>query len=890
MSKISGVDASNRSCSLSSDCEVNEVCGKRRGMMTGRCHARSRSLQDAWALAAVEVEEPKCAVEKNGVTFHPQDIKALVTQLYFQSERINIAMFGRQPREISRFGADYSIHCDRTYSITYEPWYCRNINGREFFTTLTHVVGKLRQPLLIRFDGSAGYFPIIGYRVQEMTTSANISIDSITRATVYTIRLELDWMLSVLDNAEDVKTMRSTVSFFYTNEMTDVKFKGVGNETMTRSLLPVSLEIPVPSILQEDESTKLTIQNVMGLVSASVDCPNPANPRTPRACNAMPYNLELRRLREQVERCEAATQFSFSGSQQPVLSRLCVNADCREVLDALRRIEYRGCVLPNGLDIIRLLDGFYSVCVGIAYARPLDVTTSAPSPSPTGATEAPEIRKTRVPRVRTSSPSWVPPEAKLLDGSSDQSKVVVSHSTTLFDIIDINSTNSAPNPSPSLQQVLNDRSPANVQHSSDRPTQQPTQQPAENMEGGGPTEMRPPIGAVVVSDSNTTLREHLNPPVDVLAASPSTEPTPPVAISRGGRGSLPSFLIQLGVVGAFILLGEIVILSFRWRQSKRARKKRHPERVLAPPGLSLWVQHSLVDRYIPPATITDVRLLDRGSSGVVYLVRLNDRQLAASKRLATHRVNDSTAQQQLIDEIKLNASLQHPNIVALIGASWTTRANLQAVFEYLSGGDLLSYLESNRTPERMVWTRAKLQLAMDVAYALAYIHSLLPSPVVHRDLKSRNILLSRTSSTSEITAKLCDFGAARSQSSGDAQAAVADVGTSRWLAPEVILGGRSHDGASDVYSFGVVLTELDTHQVPFSDVQGPEATQLPDATVLWMVAHERLQPSISASCPEPLAALARECMSYEPHERPTASQVCTRLQAIQMEVSKQIRE
>ncbi|GLD99035.1 hypothetical protein PINS_up007753 [Pythium insidiosum] len=291
-----------------------------------------------------------------------------------------------------------------------------------------------------------------------------------------------------------------------------------------------------------------------------------------------------------------------------------------------------------------------------------------------------------------------------------------------------------------------------------------------------------------------------------------------------------------------------------------------------------------MDRYIPPATITDLRLLDRGSSGVVYLVRLNDRQLAASKRLATHHVNDPAAQQQLIDEIKLNASLQHPNIVALIGASWTTRANLQAVFEYLSGGDLLSYLESNRTPERMVWTRAKLQLAMDVVYALAYIHSLLPSPVVHRDLKSRNILLSRTSSMSEITAKLCDFGAARLQSLGDSQAAVADVGTSRWLAPEVILGGRSHDGASDVYSFGVVLTELDTHQVPFSDVQGPEATQLPDATVLWMVAHERLQPSISASCPEPLAALARECMSYEPHERPTASQVCTRLQAIRMAI------
>ncbi|GLD99041.1 hypothetical protein PINS_up007759 [Pythium insidiosum] len=339
-------------------------------------------------------------------------------------------------------------------------------------------------------------------------------------------------------------------------------------------------------------------------------------------------------------------------------------------------------------------------------------------------------------------------------------------------------------------------------------------------------------------------------------------------------------------------MGELVLIIYRCTHSTSTRKQRRRRprplqirtatatltRHATLPGVSLWDEQLLMDRYIPPATITDVHLLGGGACGVVYLVRLNDRQLAASKRLATHHVNDPAAQQQLIDEIKLNASLQHPNIVALIGASWTTRANLQAVFEYLSGGDLLSYLESNRTPERMVWTRAKLRLAMDVAYALAYIHSLLPSRVVHRDLKSRNILLSTTSSTSDITAKLCDFGVSRTQSSQ--QSMTTGVGTSRWLAPEVILGGGAYDAACDVYSFGVVLTELDTHEVPFHDVRGPEGTMLPDVAVLRMVAQEGLRPGVSAACPEALATLARECMAQDASQRPTASQLCKTLELL----------
>ncbi|KAJ0389467.1 hypothetical protein ATCC90586_007386 [Pythium insidiosum] len=183
--------------------------------------------------------------------------------------------------------------------------------------------------------------------------------------------------------------------------------------------------------------------------------------------------------------------------------------------------------------------------------------------------------------------------------------------------------------------------------------------------------------------------------------------------------------------------------------------------------------------------------------------------------------HNTDAQLELVEEIKLNAALHHPNIVSFIGAAWTTRADLQAIFEFVPGGDLRTWLEATpRTP----WTRQKTLVALDVAYALAYLHSRQPSALVHRDVKSHNVLLTSTeglgssmtmtmttttetetaaaaetaavarSTATRLTAKLCDFGVSRAQSSNHSM--TTGVGTSRWLAPEVILGGGRYDTAT----------------------------------------------------------------------------------------------
>ncbi|GLD99053.1 hypothetical protein PINS_up007771 [Pythium insidiosum] len=887
MSRISGVDSSNRSCSYSSDCELTEVCGKRRGMTTGRCHARSSSLQDAWALAAVEVEEPKCAVEKNGVTFHPQDIKALVTQLYFQSDRLSDA----RSRGFARFssalmpGQTGLEHLDTSLEGTAN---CSAIRpSADFFTMLTHVVGRLKQPLLVRFGEPDGAFPIVGYRVQEFKRLPNDTIDGYHYASV---RVELDVVGPSLEEDDRVSVLQAQLAFTARAVFRNQR-KGFILVTTNSLLSPLSLEYPLPRRLNEDPNSKLSISNVMDLVTVSLNCARPRPVESP-VCNPVPYTLELRRLRQQVELCEATLQLSFNSLRESDLGRACFQWDCHDVFNALRRINYRGCRLPNGLQISHLIDSFFSLCAGVEALPPLDYNITRPTPVPTNGDET-DPPRTRVPPATSPAKTKHPSTRRPHEGSSDdgilmnedgETKNGVPDPTSPGDLNPVAEVSSRP---ADLQSFPPTGARPRPSEASERSTKTPSLD--ENRSTASQS--------ILFSKSNSTeSKQHHQSSKKAAMESPTPTTASPLepALVTTSVESTSAVLTLLGLIGGFVLVGEVVLLLSRLYPSssnhKQRRSRPHPLQTRTAidtltgssqfAGVSLWDEELLLDRFIPASTITNVRLLGGGACGVVYLVRLNDRQLAASKRLATHHVNDPAAQQQLIDEIKLNASLQHPNIVALIGASWTTRANLQAVFEYLSGGDLLSYLESNRTPERMVWTRAKLQLAMDVAYALAYIHSLLPSPVVHRDLKSRNILLSSTSSsTSEITAKLCDFGVSRTQSSQ--QSMTTGVGTSRWLAPEVILGGGAYDAACDVYSFGVVLTELDTHEVPFHDVRGPEGTMLPDVAVLRMVAQEGLRPGVSAACPEALATLARECMAQDASQRPTASELCKRLTAIQ---------
>ncbi|GLE02632.1 hypothetical protein PINS_up011473 [Pythium insidiosum] len=209
----------------------------------------------------------------------------------------------------------------------------------------------------------------------------------------------------------------------------------------------------------------------------------------------------------------------------------------------------------------------------------------------------------------------------------------------------------------------------------------------------------------------------------------------------------------------------------------------------------------------------------------------------------------------------------HERIIRFIGIAWTDPSDLIVVTEFMGGGDLRSLLMDYA--ERSLPTgfnQDKLKIALHVIEGLAYMHQLEPQ-VLHRDLKSRNVLLSTS-----LDACLTDFGVSRELTD---VTMTMGVGTLRWMAPEVMQGGRYTDTA-DVFSFGVVLSELDTHQLPYS----VEGRNLPDAAIITQISLGSLQVSFSPSADINIVDLARRCMAMSPADRPSAEYVMNSLSQI----------
>lgn len=300
---------------------------------------------------------------------------------------------------------------------------------------------------------------------------------------------------------------------------------------------------------------------------------------------------------------------------------------------------------------------------------------------------------------------------------------------------------------------------------------------------------------------------------------------------------------------------------------------------------------------IEPALVVPLQQIGFGAYSTVWLAQYTS-ELVVLKRFRTigkgfgsessnHEIHDAFAM-----ELSLLASLSHPKIVALVGVAWAPppppqlqlldiaendQDQLALVVEYMERGDLRTYLATTKESDRG-WTRRKIAIAADIAEAIAYLHAQSP-PVLHRDVTSRNVLLD-----GDYTAKLADFGLSRRLRLDTDQenplAMTKGVGTSRWIAPEVLNGDGNYTPAVDVYSFGVVLAELDSHEPPFCDVSLSNGKPLSEQTFAKLLEAGAFSPMISEACPKPIAALMYECLSPNPKDRPLASYAASRLRAM----------
>ncbi|KAG4996827.1 hypothetical protein JHK82_027620 [Glycine max] len=159
--------------------------------------------------------------------------------------------------------------------------------------------------------------------------------------------------------------------------------------------------------------------------------------------------------------------------------------------------------------------------------------------------------------------------------------------------------------------------------------------------------------------------------------------------------------------------------------------------------------------------------------------------------------------EEFLKEVSLMKRLRHPNIVLLMGAV-IQPSKLSIVTEYLSS--LYELLHMPNVGSSLSEKRC-LSMAYDVASGMNYLHQMRP-PIVHRDLKSPNLLVDDS-----YTVKVCDFGLSRTKANTFLSSKTA-AGTPEWMAPEVIRGELSNEKC-DVFSFGVILWELVTLQQPW---------------------------------------------------------------------------
>ncbi|PIN21644.1 Serine/threonine protein kinase [Handroanthus impetiginosus] len=271
--------------------------------------------------------------------------------------------------------------------------------------------------------------------------------------------------------------------------------------------------------------------------------------------------------------------------------------------------------------------------------------------------------------------------------------------------------------------------------------------------------------------------------------------------------------IWIIVISVGILVLGIILFLKRW--FNKDKKVIENEDTLSSSFFSYDVKSfhrlSFDQREIVEAMV-DKNIVGCGGSGTVYKIDLNNGEVVAVKKLWSRKAKDSALEDQLIldkelkTEVETLGTVRHKNIVKLYCYFSSLDMSL-LVYEYMSNGNLWDALHRGKII--LDWP-IRHQIALGIAQGLAYLHHDLLPTIIHRDIKSTNILLD-----DDYQPKVADFGIAKvlqARGSKDSSTTVI-AGTYGYLAPEYAYSSKATTKC-DVYSFGVVLMELITGKKP----------------------------------------------------------------------------
>ncbi|GLJ05834.1 hypothetical protein SUGI_0026370 [Cryptomeria japonica] len=327
-----------------------------------------------------------------------------------------------------------------------------------------------------------------------------------------------------------------------------------------------------------------------------------------------------------------------------------------------------------------------------------------------------------------------------------------------------------------------------------------------------------------------------------------------------------------GIIGLAILIGALIY-------RKKIFKRRNPNKIpnyseVLVPSISKSRAFSLDE--IKIATEDFSHNIGQGGFGFVFWGKLRDEKQIAVKVLSFFS-KEGVA--QFLNEIDLLSRVHHKNLVALLGYCNESR-DLMLIYEYMPGSSLNHrlYDRNHLVYPKLEW-KIRLKIALDAAQGLEYLHVGCTPKIIHRDVKTANILLD-----ANFNAKLADFGLSRVATDDEASHVVTDVkGTAGYLDPKYFSTHMLTD-KSDVYSFGVVLLEIICGRRPVDFKQSEEKIDL----VKWVAQHfERVKDSeeVLKTVDKELLEddnlksiisvikLAMKCIVEEPSCRPGMSEV-----------------
>ncbi|KAA8523748.1 hypothetical protein F0562_010171 [Nyssa sinensis] len=258
------------------------------------------------------------------------------------------------------------------------------------------------------------------------------------------------------------------------------------------------------------------------------------------------------------------------------------------------------------------------------------------------------------------------------------------------------------------------------------------------------------------------------------------------------------------------------------------------------------------------ATYNFTTLIGQGAFGPVYKAQMSTGETVAVKVLAT---DSKQGEEEFQTEVMLLGRLHHRNLVNLVGYC-AEKGQHMLIYVYMSKGSLASHLYSEKN-EPLSWD-LRVQIALDVARGLEYLHDGAVPPVIHRDIKSSNILLDHS-----MRARVADFGLSREEM---VNKHVSNLrGTFGYLDPEYI-STRTFTKKSDVYSFGVLIFELIAGRNPQQGLMEyvELAAMNTEGKVGWdEIADSHFDGKFDVQELNDVAALAYKCINRVPRKRPS---------------------